>query len=297
MASLAGLRVRAKGLIMGRPRSGKTGAFAALANAGYKLRIIDFDGNLQSLVTYVRPEFKANVDVVTLEDKFVMDAGMPMADGVPEAFAKGFKLLDRWAYTAKDGTKVDLGSSREWGPDTVVILDSVTGQAAAALNRFRKLNKTTDMRKLSGGAQDAQLAFVENATSGKFEWHFFAISHLKLIGPRDIEIPKDADPEEEALKLAQMEGQAKIPYREYPSAAGQQLPKVYASHFDMVLLAEIRMSSGTGQPRRVLTWTPREDIDLSLAVDSSLGLKDPLPLETGLATIMEHLTGSATAPK
>ncbi len=50
--------------------------------------------------------------------------------------------MDRWKYT-EDGEEVDLGASKDWGPDTVVVLDSLTAMGTAAFRRQMSLmNKT-----------------------------------------------------------------------------------------------------------------------------------------------------------
>ena len=56
-------------MIVGYPGAGKTGALACLANAGYKLRILDFDGNLEPLLDNLDDRAVPLVDAIHFEDE------------------------------------------------------------------------------------------------------------------------------------------------------------------------------------------------------------------------------------
>src|SRR5262245_20531699 len=136
MANAADLlkNLPARILIVGYPGAGKTGALASLANAGFKLRIIAYDklANMAPLFAYVHSDKLTNIDIVALEDKMrATPNGMEPA-GVPQAFAQGLNLMERWKYKNPDGTEVDLGKPAEWGPDTIVVLDTLTAMGEAA---------------------------------------------------------------------------------------------------------------------------------------------------------------------
>jgi hypothetical protein len=291
------LTPRLKMLVQGHSKSGKTGLLASAANAGYKIRVLDYDGNGRAtLMRYIKPEFHANVDVVTLEDRTHSElASLTEPDGIPDAYHRGLKLLDRWKYKQRDGTEVDLGSPREWGPDTIVVLDSATGQAKAALLRVRALNKTRDLRKLSGAAQIEQEAFTDKACDDKREWHFVATAHLKLIGPKEFDGPSEAkqskmtEEEQEVLEARRnvaVQTAEIVPVRYFPSAAGQELARRYATHFDAAVLIEPRWGRD-GKARRVLTWAPRPEMDLGMP--EWPGLVDPLDQTTALAQILRAM--------
>ena len=47
---------RTKLLIVGDPGSGKTALLGSLANAGYNVRILDFDAGVDILFAYVKPD-------------------------------------------------------------------------------------------------------------------------------------------------------------------------------------------------------------------------------------------------
>ena len=117
-------------LIEGDSGSGKTGALTSLVAAGYKLRILDFDNGLETLKQYVLkecPERINNVEYRTLRDKRKANPAGPIIDGQPKAFVDGLKMLDRWKYD-----DIDLGVPAEWGPEYVIVLDSLTFFSDAA---------------------------------------------------------------------------------------------------------------------------------------------------------------------
>jgi len=53
-------------LLVGDSGSGKTSALASLANAGKKLRILDYDDGLDILSEYLTPEAVSRVSYITL---------------------------------------------------------------------------------------------------------------------------------------------------------------------------------------------------------------------------------------
>jgi len=123
-----------KAFAIGKPGSGKTGSIAALANTGkIKVRMLDFDGNYQSLLTYVKPEFRKNVDIVTLKDRLRLRNHLECAQ--PKAFERAIGLLLEWKYKDGDANEVNLGSSREWGLDTLIVLDSLPSMGRASMRR------------------------------------------------------------------------------------------------------------------------------------------------------------------
>ena len=123
-------------LLVGYPGSGKTGSLVSLLNAGFKMRVLDFDGNLEPVFTFAQRDKLANLDILQLKgaDAVKMGSHVIEANGVPHAFADAVRAMDRWTYKRGEET-IDLGSSKDWGPDTVVVLDSLTSMGEAALLR------------------------------------------------------------------------------------------------------------------------------------------------------------------
>lgn len=113
-----------KMLVMGDTGTGKTGALASLANAGYKLHILDYDNGLDILSTKVKPEFLKNIEYETLTEKKVARGGQVLIQGTPKSFAKGLQLLTEWStkYTSKED---------------VIVVDSLTFMSDAALEHVQ----------------------------------------------------------------------------------------------------------------------------------------------------------------
>lgn len=268
-------------LLTGYPGAGKTGALASLVNAGYKLRILDFDGNPDSLLQYADPGKLANVDIMTLEDK-IGDAGDHIGvKGLPTAFVRGLKALDSWKYKEGD-EEVDLGKSSSWGLDTVVVLDGLTGLGTAAMRRAMAMTNKSP-RNMSqptwGLAIAEQAAFIERLTSADNPHHTIVISHLKIVGPKT-EQAADTDLIKE-VKAAQAE---LIPTRLYPSALGWDLPQRIAQHFPVVV--NIRTAyKGKTMMRRFDTYA-REEMDIKMPTKVDLG---EIGVEDGLAQIFRAL--------
>src|SRR5260221_11782751 len=108
---------RFRGMVMGLPKAGKTGAAACLANAGWEIGILDFDDNPDPLVAFVRPECRKNVSIVTLWDKINLGAPKGGKDMVglsdePTALVNAFKALNNWG---KFEPEHDWGPVRTWG--------------------------------------------------------------------------------------------------------------------------------------------------------------------------------------
>ena len=273
--------VRLKVLEVGYAGSGKTGCLAALANAGYKLRIIDLDGNTAPLRTYVKPEARENVEIVTLQDPLQMDQPGGTR-GPPKVFAKVMRLLDHWTYKQPDGEVIDLGKPSEWGRDTVLVLDNGTRLGDAALRRHLFLNERRRAEWPDWNAAMSDLSdAIELAASELIGCHVVVIFHLKLVGPKT-ELPKDSA----VVKEAKAAVQEIVPFRLYASALGQTLPPKIGNFFDYILLFE---TEGQGdRVKRVIRTLPRPEVDVKVPL---VNIPAKLPIESGLLTIFEAATG------
>ncbi len=277
-------------LLTGFPGAGKTGAIASLANAGYKLRIMDFDGNPESLLAYTRPELLQNIDIVSLEDELADAQGFTTTKGLPTAFARGRRLLDRWKYEDADGVKdektgksyVDLGSTYEWGPDTILVLDGLTGLSSAAMRRAQAAANVTPLSMTQGvwgAAMQDEEGFIETLTAKKRAHHVICISHLKLIGPKAVERKDDDTAKAIKEQLVEL-----VPTRWYPTALGQGLAKTIAGHFPVTI--NIGIESKANKAVRRFNVQPREDMDLKVPAAT---LPTELSIENGLIAIFKAL--------
>jgi len=245
-------------LLIGDSGTGKTGALASLALAGYKLLILDFDNGLDSLVSNIKrvnPAALANVQFESLRDriKSISPTG-PIFEGVPRALADGLKLLDKWG---------DLKPST-LGPGYIVVIDSLTFLSEAAFNWATSLNPSAkDRRQIYGAAQDTIENLLAMLTGKDFNTNVIVISHVKYMDRPD--------------------GTTKG----YPTSVGAALSPKIPAYFNSVALCE---TSGTGQNlKRTIRTQPTTMIDLKNPV--SFNLAAQLPIETALADFFKKVKG------
>jgi hypothetical protein len=240
-----------KMLLIGESGSGKTGALASLAAAGYKLRIIDMDTGLDFLMRFMRknhPDKLDNIEYVNCRDKLKSGGGAGIiSSGVPNAYTKAVGLMDKW----EDGTKPS-----EWGPDYVLVIDSLTFLGNAAFRWKEALNPgAKDPRQIFYAAQDAVEEVLALLTSEDFNTNLIVTSHVRWMERQD--------------------GSTKA----FPSAIGGALGPKIPTYFNSLTLAE---TVGSGDKvRRQIRTAPT--IFLDLKNPAGADLSQPLPIETGLA--------------
>lgn len=167
MAKFAEVTTRFKGLLCGEPKAGKTGSLASLANAGFKLKILDVDNNLAILNAYLTDKGKENVDAVSI----------PAKDG--KAWDLTQSLLRKW----------DDGSNpAEWGTDTILVIDSASFLADTNLEETRAGQDSKLKEKMGDKlSQDAYMALQVDfesmvaRLSSKFKCHILLIAHLRMV--------------------------------------------------------------------------------------------------------------------
>lgn len=269
-------------MIVGYPGTAKTGMIASLANAGYKIRMLDYDGNSQSLLAFTDKDKLSNIDIVFLEDRMRNGDRFIETTGVPTAFRAGLDLMDEWKYKEPDGTEVNLGKSKNWGCDTILVLDSLTSMGLASFRRQQSLSNKTPLNtteQVWGLAMAQQEAFIEKITSESNNFHTIALSHLKIVGPKDLR--KEDDDVTKAIKA---EMQELIPNRLFPSALGKALPPVIGGHFP--ILVEASNDFKGSAVKRVIRVVPRPELDLKLPSKVSF---DKADVSDGLARIFAEL--------
>lgn len=246
-------------LFIGDSGAGKTGALVSLVQAGYKLRILDMDNNLLSLITYIKkdcPDKIGLVDAETRRDRFKMTAAGPITIGTPKAFVESVNLMNKWS---------DDTVPSEWGADTIFVLDSLTRFGDAAFEWAKGMAPTVkDPRQWYGTAQDAVEHALAILTSPEFKANVIVISHVDV---REFS-----------------EGTVKG----YPMSVGKALGPKIPSYFSTMILAE---TSGTGENvKRKLRTVPTGILDLKNP--APFRISKELPLESGLATLFEQLKGN-----
>src|SRR5579872_2475265 len=121
-------------LLIGDAKSGKTGSLISLVKAGYKLRVLDLDNLLDILAKLIAeqcPDLADTVEFRTLRDTAKMTAAGPVITKAG-AFIEATRMLDRWKYKDDSGDEIDLGVPSDWGPDCILVIDSLSRLCDAA---------------------------------------------------------------------------------------------------------------------------------------------------------------------
>jgi hypothetical protein len=289
MASAASLRGKSpfRGFLVGFPGSGKTGALASLANAGYKLRVLDFEGNFQPLLGFSDP--RADIDIVTLQDKMKNGDKYVEIVGIPEAFNNANRMMKEWKYT-EDGQEINLGKSSEWGSDTIVVVDSLTSLSASIFRRAMKMNNKTPSNITSSvwGHAVADLSnFIDLLKAEENRFHLLIIAHLQILGPADF--IQQGDTEEIREKKLEVIGKDMIPTRYYPISVTK--PDAQKVHGKLPIMLQFEKKVKLGKDVRVIKVESGPEIDVKFPAKI---VKSEYPIETGMADIFTTL--GFTAP-
>jgi len=258
-------------LLLGDAKSGKTGSLVSLVAAGYHLRILDMDNLLDVLKHYILnqcPERIANVEYRTLRDKRKTTAEGPIIDGLPRAFIDAMKMLDNWRYTDDAGHNIDLGKPAEWGPDCILVLDSLSRLCDACYDFRIPLTPKGkggefDGRAVYGDAQDAVENMLALLTSRSFATNVIVIAHGQYMDLPD--------------------GTKKI----FPQGVGQKLSPKIPQYFP----SYVRYKNLGG--KRTIQLESDGMIDLANPKPFAFAGKT-LPIETGLADFFSALRNAPT---
>jgi hypothetical protein len=288
-------------MVAGYPGTAKTGADAVLVSAGFKVRILDYDGNLEPLWNYSDPAMHGNVSAIHFEDPIKVGPQFTAPSGVPSAFANGLHAMDRWRFyedtgefvlpNVKDGGErkiVDLGSSKDWGPDTIVILDTMTKMGDAAFYRaMALLGKTPANMTIQGQmlAQNEQLAFIKKLRSPSNRFHVIVNAHLKTISPKDVAKGDTELTADLKARIANI-----VPTKLFPRALGQELPQHIGGEFSALVKCENKPLAG-GRVKRIIRTQPEAILDIKVPAP----IPPELPIENGLLAIFNALSPGSVA--
>src|SRR6266702_1521034 len=255
-------------LLLGDAKTWKTTSLESLVAAGWVLRILDFDNLLDGLRNKIMrdcPQMATNVEFRTLRDKYKTGPLGPMLDGPATAFINGMKMLDRWKYN-----DIDLGTPKEWGPKTILVIDSLSRLCDAAYDYHASMIKPGnsgdfDGRAIYGAAQDAVEMVIANLTSAAFQTNVIVICHGTYM-----------DLPDQTKKI-------------FPQGVGQKLSPKIPQYFPIY----VRYKNVSAKP--VCQIESDATISLAMPILNAFAGKT-LPVETALATIFETLRGK-TEPK
>jgi hypothetical protein len=255
-------------LLMGDSGTGKTASLLSLAEAGYQLRLADFDNGISILADLARdkPETAGRIDYATFTDEVkATKGGEIIPAGQPRAYSNFVKMLSSW----KD-EDTDLGPMQQWSTDSVLVIDSLTFLCNAVMRwhlfQVGRVGNPYQQDWLVAQRKVSQL--LELLYSSSCPCNVVVNAHIRFI-----DIAED--------------------YQQgYPESVGKALPPAIPRFFNTVLQAKIK-GSGNSAKRRIRV-VPDTSIGLKNAAPSQLSDSE-LPLESGLATIFAAIRGQAEA--
>lgn len=256
-----------KMLLMGDSGTGKTGALLALAEAGYNLRIMDFDNGLDIISTMLKyckePEAVAErICYATFTDDMKTTRGGEIIPaGQPKAFPNAMKMLNHW----KDDD-VDLGPVAEWGSDDVLVIDSLTFLSNAIMRwhlfSVGRLGQPYQQDWLI--AQRKVTGLLEYLYSESLRCNVIINAHIRYV---DL-----------------IEGES----AGYPESVGKALPPQIPRFFNSVVQSKI-IGSGKNAKQRIRI-VPSEGIGLKMAAPKAFQDAE-LDRETALPSIFKAIRG------
>ena len=215
----------------------------------------------------VKPEFLDRVHYQILRDdvKVVLTGRAGNTSGLDLAWAQGVMMMQ------KGFGKVP--PAREWGLETLFVVDTLTGLGDAAFNWAMFELKVVDGWRATGSGMGLQGDYTQMLVALKC--HLIMNSHIRYMGGGGKVAVQNKDfPSAVQYKEvdSNIEGQA------YPSALGRILPTQIARHFNMQLEFFLQ-----GSNRRIRT-SPKD----RMALKCPIQLPDILPQETGMLTIFKE---------
>jgi len=276
--------VTTKLLLLGDGGSGKTGGLAALAIAGYNLRILDFDNGVNILKDLLKnfPDAMKRVAYITCTDPMhnVQGRFIPKA---AQAWARGVMAMDNW----DDGDN-KFGSILTWGPKDVLVIDSLNFAGKSALRLIQQMNSRLAGTPWQSDFGDAQ-RLVENMAamlySEQVKCNVVVLTHVREVG-------KTQQIVDSSNKVVTVEEEgSRRGYAE--TGTGRALSPTIGRYFNAVLLVDI---VGSGQStKRVIRTVPHENIGLKNPAPGSV--KSEYPLSSGLADYFAAVRGETALPR
>lgn len=254
-------------LFAGDSGSGKTGALASLAAAGYNLRILDFDNGLDVLKNMIQDP-KSIYPEECLERIHYQTITDPMKNLngrlVPKSatvWQRAIKALMEW----KD-EEVDFGPISSWTDQEILVLDSLSFLSNAAMDFVLSMNARLGQHPQLqdwGAGQKLVEDLIKMLYDDGVKCNVIITAHVKYIGE---------------------EGAAQ---KGYPNTLGKALPPILGRYFNTILKAE-SIGSGSATKRKIFTTTRGV---MELKNTNPLKVAPEYPLETGLADYFKAVRG------
>lgn len=269
-----------KPLYIGDSGSGKTGSLCSLGAAGYNVRILDLDNGVELIKDFVtnpgsmyrsaKPGhwtkeqcqgIEQRMSYVTITEDFQIAGGKTLPKGT--AWNKINNQLQKWV----DGQD-DYGNVGDWGPNDVLVIDTLTKFARAAWNFQLSMNQRLGGRPEKNDYWQAQI-LVENVLtllqSPAVKCNVIIIGHIDYVEKGD------------GLT------------RGVPETIGEALSLKLGRNFNHTLLAKTS-GQGTSAVRKIITNTTGM---IDLKNTAPLRVKAEYELSTGLCDYFRDVRGEA----
>jgi hypothetical protein len=246
-------------LFCGDSGSGKTGALASLAKAGYNLRIVDLDSGLDVLSNLLRdsnsPYGREALDRVSFETitDTMRVSGSKLIPKSATVWQRAVKLIEHWKTESED-----FGPLVSWTSQDVLVIDSLTMLSNAALNFVLSMNARLGQQPHQSdwyGGQQLVESLLQLLYDDNVKCNVIVISHIAYIGEEN------------------------GPVHGYPASLGKALSPKIGRYFNTMLLAKTQ-GSGANLKRKILTTSTAL---VELKNTAPLKVKPDYPLESGLA--------------
>ena len=208
-------------LIYGEPASGKTGAIAQLANAGYRILLHDLDQNSRVIGSYLKPNAadvfvnSYSVAKITNTNLFAGN-GMATKQAVDE-MRRFCKMLEHWKTETED-----LGPSSSLTSKDVIVIDSGTFLGELLLLAAHEDPETKrDLRSLYNVAGKYYAAILDHLCGNKVGASVIVLTHLMQTGDKDDQ--------------GKIIGKA----RDIPVAVGEKMSKRMPTYFSDIWRLEV----------------------------------------------------------
>jgi hypothetical protein len=269
-------------LLLGANGSGKTGALASLAQAGYNIRIVDMDNGCDALSDLLGNEKSpygrealSHVIYETITDPMRKSSNGKLVPAAAKAWDRAMELINDWGPSWKDRAgkplTYNLGPLSTWTEQDVLVIDSLTMLGNAAMNKVLMLNSRLGQAPHQSdwyGAQQFLESFFQLIFDEGVQCNVIINCHIKYIG------------EENGPQVG------------YPDTPGRALSPKMGTYFNTILLARSR-GTGALAKRKIIT---RSTDGIELKSGAPLALDPEYDLADGLARIFAAIRASGAKP-
>lgn len=268
-------------LLLGESGSGKTCSLASLAAAGYNLRILDVDNNIQGLRNIISSpksqypkECAERIAHITLTDMMRV-AGGRIIPAKASMWTTATAMLDNWKNEDPlRGTVCNLGKLTTWTDKDVLVIDTLSALGQGAMNFHLQMNGVlgairtgNEGRRDIGGAQSLIRLLMQLLNDKSILCHVIVLTHITYVRA------------DGSGNLMLGDNPENVQVQGFPNAIGRAISPEIPRYFGTILKCET-VGSGMAVKRSIHTIA-RGNINLKNIAPMSV--KAEYPQETGLA--------------